>query len=82
MLIGTKFDRHEFNRMITDVRRGRINCVMVKDLLKMGRNYLEAGGYVEKLLPFFCVRFIAVTDCRLYHTRPGWSRAACKNLQH
>ena len=59
---GTKFDRPEFNRMIADVRSGKINCVVVKDLSRLGRNYLEAGDYIEKIFPFFGVRFIAVTD--------------------
>ena len=59
---GTKFDRPEFNRMIADIRGGRINCVVVKDLSRLGRNYLEAGDYIEKIFPFFGVRFIAVTD--------------------
>ncbi len=59
---GTKFDRPEFNRMISDIRGSRINCVVVKDLSRLGRNYLEAGDYIEKIFPFFGVRFIAVTD--------------------
>lgn len=59
---GTKFDRPEFNRMIADIRSGKINCVVVKDLSRLGRNYLEAGDYIEKIFPFFGVRFIAVTD--------------------
>ncbi|MCR5025423.1 MAG: recombinase family protein [Lachnospiraceae bacterium] len=59
---GTKFDRPEFNRMIADIRAGKINCVIVKDLSRLGRNYLEAGDYIEKIFPFFGVRFIAVTD--------------------
>ena len=40
---GTKFDRPEFNRMIDDIRSGKIDCVVVKDLSRLGRNYLEAG---------------------------------------
>ena len=59
---GTKFDRPEFNRMIADIRAGKITCVVVKDLSRLGRNYLEAGDYIEKIFPFFGVRFIAVTD--------------------
>jgi len=59
---GTKFDRPEFNRMIADMRAGRIDCIVVKDLSRLGRNYLEAGDYIEKIFPFFGVRFIAVTD--------------------
>ena len=59
---GTKFDRPEFNRMIADIRAGKITCVVVKDLSRLGRNYLEAGDYIEKIFPFFGIRFIAVTD--------------------
>lgn len=59
---GTKFDRPEFNRMVADMRAGRIDCIVVKDLSRLGRNYLEAGDYVEKIFPFFGARFIAVTD--------------------
>lgn len=59
---GTKFDRPEFNRMVSDMRAGRIDCIVVKDLSRLGRNYLEAGDYIEKIFPFFGVRFIAVTD--------------------
>ena len=59
---GTKFDRPEFNRMIADMRAGRIDCIVVKDLSRLGRNYLEAGDYIEKIFPFFGVRFIAVAD--------------------
>lgn len=59
---GTNFNRPEFNRMMADVKAGRINCVVVKDLSRLGRNYLEAGDYIEKIFPFFGVRFISVTD--------------------
>ena len=45
-----------------DIRLGEINCVIVKDLSRFGRNYLEAGNYIEKIFPFLGVRFIAVTD--------------------
>lgn len=59
---GTDFDRPEFERMISDARRGRINCVIVKDLSRLGRNYVEAGNYIEKVFPFLGIRFIAVND--------------------
>lgn len=59
---GTRFDRPEFMRMIEDVRAGEIDCIVVKDLSRFGRNYLETGEYLEKILPFFGTRFIAVTD--------------------
>lgn len=59
---GTNFERAGFEEMMRDIRDGRINCVIVKDLSRLGRNYVEAGNYVERVFPFFEVRFIAVTD--------------------
>ena len=59
---GTNFDRPGFDEMIQDMRRGRIDCVIVKDLSRLGRNYVETGNYIERIFPFFSVRFIAVTD--------------------
>ena len=59
---GTNFERDGFEEMMRDIRDGRINCVIVKDLSRLGRNYVEAGNYVERVFPFFEVRFIAVTD--------------------
>lgn len=59
---GTNFDRPEFNRMMTDVRSGRIKCIVVKDLSRFGRNFLESGYYIETLLPKLNVRLIAITD--------------------
>lgn len=59
---GTNFERDGFEEMMRDIRDGRINCVIVKDLSRLGRNYVEAGNYVERIFPFFEVRFIAVTD--------------------
>ena len=59
---GTDFDRAGFEEMISDMRSGRIDCIIVKDLSRLGRNYIETGTYVERVFPFFDVRFIAVTD--------------------
>lgn len=59
---GTDFERSGFEEMIADMRTGRIDCIIVKDLSRLGRNYIEAGNYVERVFPFFDVRFIAVTD--------------------
>ena len=59
---GTNFERNGFDEMMRDIRDGRINCVIVKDLSRLGRNYVEAGNYVVRVFPFFEVRFIAVTD--------------------
>ncbi len=59
---GTNFERPEFERLMEDVRAGQVNCVVVKDLSRLGRNYIETGNYMEKIFPFFGVRFIAVND--------------------
>lgn len=59
---GINFNRDAFQRLMQDVRMGDINCVIVKDLSRFGRNYLEAGNYIEKIFPFLGVRFIAVAD--------------------
>lgn len=59
---GVDFVRPEFSRMMNDLRDGRINCIVVKDLSRLGRNYLEAGEYIELVFPFFQCRFIAITD--------------------
>lgn len=59
---GTDFARPEFNRMLEDAKRGKIDCIVVKDLSRLGRNYVEAGDYLEKVFPFLQIRFIAVND--------------------
>ncbi|MDE5908036.1 MAG: recombinase family protein [Lachnospiraceae bacterium] len=59
---GTDFDRPEWERMLQDVKAQRVNCIIVKDLSRFARNYLEAGDYLEKIFPFLGVRFIAVND--------------------
>ena len=59
---GTKFDRPEFNRMMADMRTGKFDCVIVKDLSRLGRNYLETGNYLESIFPIFGIRFISITD--------------------
>ena len=59
---GTNFERPDFKRMLEDAKRGRINCIIVKDLSRLGRNYVEMGNYIERVFPFLNVRFIAVTD--------------------
>ncbi len=59
---GTNFDRPNFQRMLTDAQSGRINCIIVKDLSRFGRNAIDSGYYIEKQLPAMGVRFIAVTD--------------------
>lgn len=59
---GSNFDRPEFKRMISDIEAGRANCVIVKDLSRFGRDYIESGRYIQKIFPKLGVRFIALTD--------------------
>ena len=59
---GTNFDRPNFQRMMEDVKKKKINCIIVKDLSRLGRNYIETGRYLEKIFPFLGVRFIAIND--------------------
>lgn len=59
---GVNFERDEFERLLSDVRSGKVDCIIVKDLSRFGRNYIEAGEYLETVFPFMKVRFIAVND--------------------
>lgn len=59
---GVDFNRPNFQQMLDDIRTGSVDCVIVKDLSRFGRNYIEAGRYIEKIFPMMGVRFIAVTD--------------------
>lgn len=59
---GTNFERPAFQRMMEDVKNHAVNCVIVKDLSRFGRNYIEVGQYIEKIFPFMNVRFISVND--------------------
>lgn len=59
---GVDFQRPAFQAMLEDIKRGDINCVVVKDLSRFGRNYIEVGRYLERLFPLLGVRFLAVND--------------------
>ena len=59
---GTNFERPGFMRLMEDVRSGKVQCIVVKDLSRFGRDYLETGYYLETILPKLNVRFIAITD--------------------
>ena len=59
---GTNFDRPGFNRMLEDIRQGKVTCVVVKDLSRFGRDYIDCGKYIEKIFPQLGVRFISVND--------------------
>ena len=59
---GTDFDRPSFQRLLEDMKNEKINCIIVKDLSRLGRNHYEAGNYIEKVFPLFNIRFIAIND--------------------
>ena len=59
---GLTFERPAFQKMLADAESGKINCIVVKDLSRFGRNAIDTGYYIEKYLPALNCRFIAVTD--------------------
>ena len=59
---GANFDRPAFKRMMKDIEAGEVDCVIVKDLSRFGRDYIEAGRLIQKTFPAFSVRFIALGD--------------------
>ena len=59
---GTNFNRPSFKRMIADIEAGNVNCVIVKDLSRFGRDYIDTGKYLERYFPDNDVRFISITD--------------------
>lgn len=59
---GTNFNRPSFQKMIADIEDGKVNCVVVKDLSRFGRDYIDTGRYLERYFPEMGVRFISVTD--------------------
>ena len=80
---GTTFDRPEFERMMSDMRAGRINCIVVKDLSRLGRDYIEVGSLLEQIFPLYQVRVIAVNDnydSDNYDGSTGGMNVAFKNL--
>lgn len=59
---GINFERPAFQNVLNDIKEGKVNCVIVKDLSRFGRNYIEVGKYIEKIFPYLGVRFIAIND--------------------
>jgi len=57
---GTNFDRPGFQRMMGDIRAGRANCIIVKDLSRFGREHIDVDNYLERIFPMMQVRFISV----------------------
>ena len=59
---GVNFDRPGFQEMMELIRDGKVNCVIVKDLSRFARNFVESGKYLQQIFPFLNVRFIAIND--------------------
>ena len=59
---GILFDRPAFQEMMQDITDGKVNCVIVKDLSRLGREYIETGRYLRRIFPAYGVRFIAIND--------------------
>ena len=59
---GVLFDRPAFQEMMNDIVSGKINCVIVKDLSRLGREYIETGRYLRQVFPAYGVRFISIND--------------------
>ena len=59
---GTNFSRPDFQRMLNDVRAGKVNCIVVKDFSRLGRNYVETGHYLQNIFPLYHLRFVSLND--------------------
>lgn len=59
---GTNFERPDFKRMLQDVVNGKINGIIVKDLSRLGRNYIEVGNFIDEIVPQYGLRFISIND--------------------
>ena len=59
---GSNFDRPEFERLLKALQERKVNCIVVKDFSRLGRNFVETGQYLEQVFPLFGVRFIAIND--------------------
>lgn len=77
---GRNFNRPSFRRMIADIEAGKVGCVITKDLSRLGRNYIEAGTYIEIFFPKHNVRYIAVTDGVDSLTSPELDITPFKNI--
>jgi DNA invertase Pin-like site-specific DNA recombinase len=80
---GTKFERPGYMKLMEDVRAEKISCIVVKDLSRLGRDYIEVGSLLEQILPLYQVRVIAVNDnydSDTYEGSTGGMNVAFKNL--
>jgi DNA invertase Pin-like site-specific DNA recombinase len=79
---GTNFERPGFERLMRDIREGKVNCILVKDFSRFGRNYIETGDYLEKIFPFLKVRFISVSDQYDSFSSDSKSQELSMNIKH
>ncbi len=79
---GVNFHRPGVQNLLKEVQEKKIACIIVKDLSRFGRNYIEVGDYVEQIFPFLGVRFIAVSDHYDSFMNSGGIEVGFKNLIH
>ena len=80
---GTNFERPAFEELMKKVKNREINCIIVKDFSRFGRDYIELGNYLEIIFPLLCIRFISINDnydSNNYQGRSGGLDIALKNL--
>lgn len=83
---GMNFDRPEFERLLKALQERKVNCIVVKDFSRLGRNFVETGQYLEQVFPLFGVRFIAINPARtgtqsvdlLFRTGTAGRKAECR----
>ena len=79
---GTNFERPAVQELLELVKNFKINCIIVKDFSRFGRNYIETGNYMEKIFPFFNVRFISISDDYDSHRTQGDNDILTVNLKN
>jgi len=79
---GVNFHRPGIQGLLKEVRENRIACIVVKDLSRFGRNYIEVGDYIEQIFPFLGVRFISIADNFDSFKNPAGIEIGLKNLIH
>lgn len=79
---GVNFNRPGIQTLLREVQKNRVSCIVVKDLSRLGRNYIEVGDYIEQIFPFFGVRFISVSDHFDSFADSAGIEIGFKNLMH
>lgn len=83
---GTNFDRPAVTKLLNMAKAGKVNCIIVKDFSRWGRNYIAVGDYLEQIFPFLQIRFIAVNDDydsdKLQYGSAGMVDVGFKNIMH